>query len=145
MSQSCRDACNSARNIALIDDSSTMLLSLQLLLKPIRDCEIRAFAEPRRSIVSDIAEWADLVVVDLVMPKISGVELIKDLRSRRVFGSRPILAVSGAVFESLRIQALEAGADVFVKKPIDPVAFRRLVVRMLDQSGAYSTDELLTE
>ncbi len=56
----------------------------------------------------------DLVVLDLGLPDVDGVELTRRLRT---WMKAPVLILSGATEERLRVQALDAGADDFLQKP----------------------------
>lgn len=66
----------------------------------------------------------DLVLMDLNMPKASGIELAAMIRQSERFQSLPIVFLSGEPDEERQIDALEAGADDFLSKPIRP---RRLI------------------
>jgi CheY-like chemotaxis protein len=59
---------------------------------------------------------ADLVLTDLDMPVVGGVELIRRLRSSEIWGKLPILVLSTRGSEADRRRALEAGADDYVVK-----------------------------
>lgn len=60
----------------------------------------------------------DLIVTDIQMPRMDGVELIKRIRESNSIGGTPIIVMSA--YGQRRIHdALEAGADDFVEKPID--------------------------
>jgi two-component system phosphate regulon response regulator PhoB len=58
-----------------------------------------------------------IVVLDLMMPKKSGIDVMREIRSQSRFSDLPILIVSGRQDEQERIQALEMGADDYVVKP----------------------------
>jgi len=66
----------------------------------------------------------DLVVTDLIMPGLDGIELIRRIRG---FSEVPIIVLTGYESEEKRAEALKAGADDFVTKPFDP---DRLVARI---------------
>jgi two-component system KDP operon response regulator KdpE len=60
-------------------------------------------------------EWPpDLVITDLMMPGISGVEVCRAIRSR---GTTPVLVLSVREHERSKVEALDAGADDYVTKP----------------------------
>jgi PAS domain S-box-containing protein len=59
----------------------------------------------------------DLVVTDLVMPGINGIELVRTLRSTPSTSTIPILMVSGRAPDELRIMGFELGADSYLPKP----------------------------
>jgi len=60
----------------------------------------------------------DLILTDLVMPKIDGFELIRKLRKIEEFKELPVIATSASVFELAPQQSMEAGGNDFIAKPI---------------------------
>ncbi len=60
----------------------------------------------------------DLVLTDLVMPLMGGMETTKEIRSCEGWSEVPILAMSGKTASEFREQCLEAGMDDFVEKPV---------------------------
>ena|ERR1700741_5115268 len=56
----------------------------------------------------------DLAIVDLGLPDVDGVEVIKRIRS---WSAMPIIVLSARAFEQAKVQALDAGADDYVTKP----------------------------
>jgi len=62
----------------------------------------------------------DLVLLDVQMPEVGGIEVLKRLRAAPEFRALPIVMVTALEERAHRIEALEAGADDFVNKPVDP-------------------------
>jgi len=60
----------------------------------------------------------DLIVTDIQMPRMDGIEMIKRIRKSRPISGTPIIVMS-AYGKRLINDAIEAGADAFVEKPID--------------------------
>jgi len=75
------------------------------------------------------AQEADLVIMDVAMPVMGGVQTVQAIRKMPRFAALPIIAVSARSYESDRQRALQAGADAFLPKPLD---FNRL----FDEVGA---------
>jgi len=69
------------------------------------------------------------VVCDLVMPGVSGLEVIQRMRALGL--STPILALSASVSEKSRREALEAGAQAFLGKPFETQTLLAQVDRLL--------------
>jgi len=61
----------------------------------------------------------DLMITDLEMPVMDGIELIKDVRSRQDWQDLPIIVSSGRVFEADQSRSLEVGANSFLPKPLE--------------------------
>src|SRR5580765_4965106 len=61
----------------------------------------------------------DLVLLDLMLPRLSGERVCRELRSDPRTRAVPIIVVSARVGETERLRALAAGADAFLAKPYD--------------------------
>lgn len=86
----------------------------------------------------------DLAVIDIMMPKLDGYQLIKGLRER---SKLPILVVSAKTQNHEKILGLDLGADDYVTKPFDPLEVMARIkaqLRRFDLSIATIQDELLT-
>ncbi len=62
----------------------------------------------------------DCVLLDMMMPGIDGLELLKQLRNQKELENLKIIIVSGKAYEVDRKRALDLGADGYIVKPVDP-------------------------
>ncbi len=85
-------------------------------------------------------EPPDLIVLDVVMPGMSGVEVCRELKARSLTRLTPVVLVTGNSEHTYRLDGLEAGADDFIKKPLDIPEFRTRVRSLLRMKRL--TDEL---
>ena len=81
----------------------------------------------------------DLVVLDLMMPRIDGLSLCRSIRANPVTRSIRILAVTGDPSERAHARALQAGADLCFSKPVDFDRLRHEVSRLLGRSAPRRT------
>lgn len=81
------------------------------------------------SLIQDVRP--DLVLADVMMPEVSGLELIRRLRADPVLGRVPTIVVSALVKQEERAAALEAGADAFIPKPFSVRDLRETIARYL--------------
>lgn len=72
-------------------------------------------------------EPVDIVVLDLMLPYVSGYQLISEVRDHPAWQSVPILVLSGKVMEDDIVKALDLGANDYVTKPFRPA---ELLARM---------------
>jgi CheY-like chemotaxis protein len=81
----------------------------------------------------DLASRApfDLVILDLAMPRMDGIAVIRTLRSREATQQIPIITVSALVGSGMHSSVLEAGADAALDKPCLPVEMERSVRQWL--------------
>ncbi|TBH20956.1 response regulator transcription factor [Thermus thermamylovorans] len=93
------------------------------------------WAPSGQAALEKLAQAYDLVVCDLVMPGVSGLEVIRQVRAR---GSAPVLALSASVSARSQQEALEAGAQAFLGKPFEAQALLAQVERLLGGSRGQS-------
>lgn len=74
----------------------------------------------------------DLIITDLMMPGVNGLELCRQIRSNEIVNHIPIIVVTAKVSEEERIKGIEAGADAYLTKPFNTTELRMLVERLLD-------------
>src|SRR4051794_17389445 len=103
----------SAPTILVVDDDPHILLALRLALQA-RGYIVRAVPNGPSALAAAEDARPDAVVVDLAMPRMDGVEVIKRLR---VWTGIPIIVLSAHTDEANKVRALDAGADDFVDKP----------------------------
>lgn len=102
-----------SERILIIDDEPQITRVLRAALTAQR-YDVRIANDPEEGL-RIFAEWSpDLVITDLVMPDMGGVELCRAIRAT---GSTPVLVLSVRDHEHSKIEALDAGADDYVTKP----------------------------
>ncbi len=99
--------------ILVIDDEPQITRVLRAALSA-QGYDVRTANEPEEGL-RVFRDWApDLVITDLMMPTMSGVEVCRAIRSR---GATPVLVLSVREHERSKVEALDAGADDYVTKP----------------------------
>jgi two-component system cell cycle response regulator DivK len=89
-------------------------------------------AEDGQAALNKIEEESpDLVLLDIQMPKLDGLGVVRRLRQNPRFTSLPVIAVTSYAMRGDREKALGAGFDAYITKPIDPVGIRETVERLL--------------
>ena len=91
--------------------------------------------DPRTVLDRMRARTPDLVVMDVVMPNLSGVELIKQIRADRQLAPTPVIAVTNLGTPADKRRLADAGFDAHVSKPIKPKDFLETVAAMLSEVG----------
>lgn len=66
----------------------------------------------------------DVIVLDLNMPEMNGIEFLKEVRKLNYFASTPLIVLSGEDSSSKRIEAFKNGADDYMMKPFNPIELR---------------------
>lgn len=99
--------------ILVADDDPQMLRAVRTTLAA-RGYDVVTAVDGRSALDAVIATHPDLVVIDLGMPGLTGIEVIAALRG---WSSVPVLVVSGRSESWEKVEALDAGADDYVTKP----------------------------
>ena len=107
--------------ILLVDDEPAIRESLAFALR--RDgFEVEEATTLREA--RSLADGADLVILDLVLPDGSGLPFLRSLRER---SDVPVIVLTSRDEETDRVVGLELGADDYVLKPFDPAVLRSRV------------------
>ena len=85
----------------------------------------------------------DLIILDIMMPKKSGVEVCEILRTQPVFHDTLILMLTALNDEGFHIKGLESGADDYVNKPVSPKVIVSRVGALLRRSNKESAEKTL--
>lgn len=102
-----------AERVLVVDDEAQITRVLRTALSA-QGYDVRTANDPEEALLL-FAEWSpDLVVTDLMMPGISGVEFCRKIRAG---AATPIIVLSVRDQERAKVEALDAGADDYVTKP----------------------------
>jgi putative two-component system response regulator len=104
--------------VLIVDDYAPNLCGLGRLLES--DYTVLSASNGRDALDIVRAERPDLVLLDVVMPGISGLDVCAELKQNADTRFVPVVLISGAQEREARLAGLDAGADDFLNKPIDP-------------------------
>src|SRR5215510_12221948 len=104
--------------ILVVDDYSDnrTLLSAWLRAKGYKVIEAR---DGREGVLQANRSNPDLILMDLAMPELDGIEATRQLRQRRTFSRTPIFAISAYATYDVKEDALAAGCNEVFSKPLD--------------------------
>ena len=105
------------RQVWVVDDDEEMSSAIGLMLKML-DCEVLSFHNAR-SVAQKLltAKPPQLLILDINMPEVSGLDLLEFLRRRPEWKELPILMLSSEAADSTVDKALQLGADAYIMKP----------------------------
>ena len=106
------------KDIWVVDDDEEMSRAVGLMLK-LLDCKVTTYFSVRSAAQSlATGKKPDLLILDLNMPEISGLDMIEFLRRRPDSMHLPIVMLSSEAADSVVDKALALGADSYVIKPV---------------------------
>jgi CheY-like chemotaxis protein len=108
-----------AKRILVVDDDEMVLIALNELLKP-EGYEVHTVLSGKEALEQIDQNDYDLLVLDIIMPEMDGYELCKRIRQRENCRETPIVFLTAKSREEDRVAGLEAGANLFLSKPISP-------------------------
>lgn len=95
------------------------------------DCEVLALQKGKDILQAIETYRPDIVLLDLFLPKISGLDVLEDIQQRGALSQLTVIVVSGMGFGEIVEQAREKGAYDFLIKPIDTDLLIKRVARAL--------------
>ena len=105
-------------NILIVDDSTTNVVLLEAILDE-RGYKIHTALNAKEAYSIIAKHKPDLILLDLLMPKISGFDFLQEIKKNNVTKDTPVIIVSALTDEENIDKIKEMGAVDFVKKPID--------------------------
>jgi DNA-binding response OmpR family regulator len=114
------------KRVLIVEDSPTISSVIQYFLE-LEGFEVTVAADGRAGLDTALTQHPDVIVSDVNMPTMTGVEMVRALRSDpATAGVRVLMLTSESSVES-EAEGLEAGADDYILKPVEP---RRLAARV---------------
>lgn len=109
--------------LLIVDDESTHQLALMDILEASdKSYEILSAFTAKEALKIALKEMPDLIVSDWEMPEMDGIDFIKCLKADERLQAIPVIMCTGIMTDSAHLQcALEAGANDYVRKPLDAV------------------------
>lgn len=106
--------------VLIADDSLSGRNLLEAILKP--EGFRFLFAETgEKTLEIALREKPDLLLLDVILPDLSGFEVCRKIRENPYLAPMPILMITGLKDRDSRIEGYSAGADAFISKPLDPL------------------------
>ncbi len=128
-------------NILVIDDSSE---DSKLLLDFLGSIGFHVYSADNGLTGLELIkqQYPDLIITDLVMPTLNGVDLLQQLRQIKGLQDIPVIVISASVFETDRQRSLAAGANTFLPKPIDLKTLTETLETLLALEWLYDESDL---
>lgn len=118
------------KNILLVDDSSTMLMTMETIIKNAGFSTKTANNANQALQIADSFK-PDLVITDLNMPGMNGIELIRELKKKPALRFKPMLMLTTESRNDRRQEAKAAGATGWLVKPVKPEDLLAVIKQVL--------------
>jgi two-component system cell cycle response regulator DivK len=116
-----------ARILYIEDNFDNRMLVTRVLLA--EGFDIEGIEDPALGIERALNDPPDLILMDINMPNISGLDATRQLRQAPQLAKTPIVALTANATKDILAQTLEAGCDGYITKPVD---IDRLPAQILD-------------
>lgn len=120
--------------ILVVDDSAVMRKLLASILLE-HAYEVLLAADGESALQQAASASADLVLTDWNMPAMGGGQLIRRLRGLNSYAQTPVLVLTTEARESEKIDARDAGASGWLRKPVEPAVLLEVVASLLEKQA----------
>jgi len=131
-------------NVLIVDDSIAMRAVIKkiIIISGFRMSKCCEAANGREALEKMKQDWVDVIISDINMPEMNGLELLRFLKQDSLYQNIPVIIVSTEGSRQRMEEALMNGAKGFVKKPFLPEDIRRVLhdVIGVGEDGEYEED-----
>jgi DNA-binding response OmpR family regulator len=120
------------RKILLVDDSETILQMEQMILEP-KSYKLIMARDGEEGVAKALESNPDLILMDVVMPKMNGFEAVKKLRANQQTRAVPIVMVTSKAEAESMEAGYESGCSDYIIKPIDGLELVAKVKNLLGE------------
>jgi two-component system chemotaxis response regulator CheY len=124
-----------AFNVLIVDDSSSMRAVIKKIIRlsGFNVSEYWEAADGAEALEMMNRHWVDLVLSDINMPKMNGIEMIAAMKKNDLIASVPVVMVSTERNEEKVAKCLELGASGYIKKPFRPEQLRDKMITIFGE------------
>ena len=121
------------KKVMLADDEEELLALVSATLEGSEGFKILLAQDGAEALEMARREKPDLLFLDVMMPKLNGYEVCRELKKDPATASITIIMLTALAQDSERIKAMEAGADGYLTKPFSPTALLNKVEEILEK------------
>ena len=132
----------SGTRVLIVDDDPASRRLLEVRLRPL-ECDVATAANGEQALSAIRRDPPDLVLLDLQMPRMGGIEVLRALRKEGVEIPTIVITAHGSI--ETAVEAMKEGAYDFITKPIDANHFDIVVRKALEREGLKRELELFSE
>ena len=129
-------------SVLVVDDSRTMRLSLIRALNELGFDNIKEAGNGRQALELVLKEQFDLMLLDMEMPEMNGMEVLVALRNNPQLDGLPVIVISGADQIENAVRCIEAGAEDYLPKPFNPTLLRARATSSIEKKRLRDLDRV---
>ena len=126
--------------VMMVDDEPLNMDVLRIHLEIEGYANFVCVTDPTQAIATMEVEQPDVVLLDLVMPVMTGFDILEKLRQHKTLKHLPTIVLTSSIDASTKLKALQAGANDFLSKPVDA---SELALRMRNTLAARAYEQRL--
>lgn len=131
-----------AHDVLIVDDNEELIGSLSFALRTLGSFRIEVASDGAEGLAKAVALHPDCMVIDVKMPEIDGLQLVRALRGDPATADIPLVILSALVQEYDQALGMYAGADQYLTKPAKPQVVIAAIRRAIALTGAERTRRL---
>jgi two-component system, chemotaxis family, chemotaxis protein CheY len=120
------------RTVLIVDDSPTIRRMVAASLQSLDDVRFGEASNGLEAIEMLVRESASLMILDLNMPDMHGLEVLQFVRAHDQFRGLPIIVLTTKYDPESRAAALKCGASLYLTKPFEPATLREHALSLLE-------------
>lgn len=124
------------RPVLCVEDNDANFALIKLVLEKTGRWVVARASDVEQARVALGNERPDVVLLDLDLPDVNGLELAREMKASDSWSAIPIIVVSASVMRQEHAKAREAGCEFFIEKPFDIDNLRSLVAKAVDETAS---------
>jgi len=129
--------------ILIVEDEPSMVELLRYNLES-EGFEVNSALDGEEAWLSIEEQKPDMVLLDWMLPKLSGIEICRRLRRDQEFRNLPVIMITARGEESDRVRGLDVGADDYVSKPFSPAELMARIRAVLRRHNPDMSNDSIT-
>jgi CheY-like chemotaxis protein len=120
------------KKILIVDDSKVAAMTQQLIVRSLRGCEVIIAEDGIKGVEKAVAEQPDLILMDVVMPRMNGFEACRLIRGHEATESIPIIMVTTRSERAHVDEGFASGCNDYIFKPIGSAELLEKIHKLAD-------------
>ena len=118
--------------ILIVEDNPQSMRLLELVLRA-KDYTLLRATDGEEALDMAMREHPDLIIMDIQLPKVNGLEVTRRLRETLAFSHIPIIVITAYAMKGDKEKVIESGCDMYLSKPINTRQLPKIIAGMLLQ------------